>query len=93
MACSRAVRCQVCQWKGVRAYGNGILTEPCPYGHRVTYAQFYPGDQPVTADAGEIRQPGKKRTMTPEHKAKVLAALAAARAARGKENAEVVSDL
>lgn len=83
MAYSRAVRCQVCDWKGVRHYGaQGILVEPCPAGHRVTYTATYPGDQPVTLDTGEIRQPSQKRVIAPEHKAKVLAALAAAREAR-----------
>jgi hypothetical protein len=83
MVYSRAVRCQVCDWKATRRYGaQGILVEPCPSGHRVTYAAIYPGDQPVTQDTGEIRQPSQRRVMSPEHKAKVLAALAAARQAR-----------
>jgi hypothetical protein len=79
----RPVKCQVCDWAGVRRYSaGGILIEPCPAGHRVTYAVIYPGDQPTTPDTGEIRQPSQKRVMAPEHRAKVLAALAAARARR-----------
>jgi hypothetical protein len=83
MAPSRAVKCQICSWQGTRTYGAiGILAEPCPAGHRCTYAIIHPDDSPVLADTGEIRTVSAKRTMTPEHKAKVMAALAAARAAR-----------
>jgi hypothetical protein len=73
---SRAVKCQKCSWHGVRCYGpNGVLVAPCPEcGHRVTYAVAWDGDQPVTPDSGEPRQPSKpRRTMTPEHKAKLAA--------------------
>jgi hypothetical protein len=83
MSQSRQIRCQVCSWQGVRTFGqDGILVEPCPAEHRVTYAVIYPGDQPVTADNGELRQPSQKRSMSPEHKVKVMAALATARQAR-----------
>jgi len=47
----RTVKCQVCPWSGKRYYGNGILVDPCPLcGHRVTYAEPWRGDQPVTLD-------------------------------------------
>jgi hypothetical protein len=83
MSQSRSLRCQVCSWEGIRTYGSdGILVEPCPAGHRVTYATVYPADQPVSPDSGEIRPASPKRTMSPEHKAKVMAALSAARSAR-----------
>jgi hypothetical protein len=78
---SREVKCQKCVWRGSRSYGSdGILCEPCPEcGRRVEYGVSQPGDQSVTADSGEVRQPSKpRRTMAPEHKAK----LAAARSAR-----------
>lgn len=72
---TRAVKCQICPWNGVRRYGHGVLCDPCPEcGHRVTYAVSQPGDHPVTPDSGEVRQPSKpRRTMTPEHKARLAA--------------------
>lgn len=48
----RAVKCQVCPWIGNRYHGPGILVEPCPLcGRRITYAESWKGDQPVTPDA------------------------------------------
>ena len=80
---TRGVKCQVCLWTGSRRYGDGILSEPCPEGHRVTYAISCETDPPVTADTGEIRKPGKiKRKMTPEHKFKLMAARQASRGQR-----------
>jgi hypothetical protein len=81
---TRPVKCQICPWTGTRYYGaNGILCEPCPCGHRVTYATAWDGDQPVTPDSGEPRQPSKpRRTMTPEHKAKLAAGRARLNASR-----------
>jgi hypothetical protein len=73
---SRAVKCQVCTWTGIRRFGNGILVEPCPSGHRVTYAAHWDGDQPVTPDDGTIQLVNPRRTITPERKAQLLAALA-----------------
>lgn len=76
---TRAVKCQVCSWTGVRHYGpDGILSEPCPEGHRVTYAEPSIGDQPVTPDDGTILPVKVHRIMTPEHKAKMQAARMAA---------------
>ena len=49
---TRTVKCQICNWRGVRCYGaKGILVDPCPAcGSRVTYASVHKDDQPVTAD-------------------------------------------
>jgi hypothetical protein len=86
MVPSRAVKCQICSWQGTRTYGAiGILAEPCPAGHRCTYAIIHPDDSPVLADSGTIRAVSQKRTMSPQHKAKILVALAMARAGRAQK--------
>jgi hypothetical protein len=82
---SRAVKCQICSWKGIRKYGpDGILCDPCPEcGRLVTYGAPWAGDQPVTQDTGQPVRPRKrKRMLSPERKAALLAGLANARALR-----------
>jgi hypothetical protein len=79
---TRLVKCQICPWQGTRHYGaKGILCEPCPdCGHRVAYAVAQDGDQLVTPDDGQVRQPSKPRKiMTPELKAKLAAGREASR--------------
>jgi hypothetical protein len=66
---SRAVKCQICSWKGIRKYGpDGILCDPCPEcGRLVTYAAPWAGDPPVTQDVGQPVRPRKrKRVLSPE---------------------------
>ena len=52
MSPKRSVECQICDWKGTRWYGaKGILVDPCPRcSSRVTYAEAWRSDQPVTPD-------------------------------------------
>jgi len=47
----REVKCQICPWTAPRYYGKGLLVKPCPEcGSRVTFAEHWPGDSPVTPD-------------------------------------------
>jgi hypothetical protein len=52
MTAKRAVKCQICQWRALRCFGKGLLVAPCPEcGSRVTFAEHFVGDPPVTLDA------------------------------------------
>jgi hypothetical protein len=79
----RRVKCQKCSWSGDRTYVNGVLCDPCPdCGGRCTYATSQAGDQPVTADAGQVvivMQRTARRVLTPERKAQLASYLVTAR--------------
>jgi hypothetical protein len=80
---SRAVKCQICPWKGTRRYGpDGILCQPCPLcGRLVIYVEPWRSDPPVTRDIGQVLEPSKlRRVLSPERRAAFVASLAAARA-------------
>jgi len=60
----REVKCQVCDWKGSRYFGSGLLVKPCPMcGGRTTFAARQVGDMPVTSD------PRLKTRQKPQSKA------------------------
>jgi len=47
----REVKCQICDWKGSRYFGSGLLVKACPEcGSRTTFASPHVGDMPVTPD-------------------------------------------
>jgi hypothetical protein len=55
----------------------------CIASAALTYAVIQEGDQPVTTDTGEVRQPSKPRKiLSPEHRANLVAGREAARAAK-----------
>jgi hypothetical protein len=48
---TRGVKCQICPYTKQRFFGRGLLVKPCPdCGSRMTFAQPWLGDFPVTPD-------------------------------------------